>query len=73
MPEASRQYSILHRFSRGDSRLLEVYRNTVDAIGEGRAVTPASEWLVDNYHLVERHIREIHRICRRDITGSCRS
>src|SRR6185312_13868679 len=25
----------------------------------GRAITPAAEWLVDNYHLVEREIREI--------------
>ena len=29
------------------------------AIDEGRAITPAAEWLVDNYYLVERQIREI--------------
>ena len=29
------------------------------AIGESRAITPAAEWLVDNYHLVEKQIREI--------------
>ncbi|WP_373505684.1 GH36-type glycosyl hydrolase domain-containing protein [Aestuariivirga sp.] len=39
---------------------MDAYRNTVVAISEGRAITPASEWLVDNYHLVERYIREIH-------------
>ena len=26
---------------------------------EGHAITPAAEWLIDNYHLVERQIREI--------------
>ena len=40
--------------------LLEAYHKTVAAIEAGRTITPASEWLVDNYHLVERHIREIH-------------
>ncbi len=28
-------------------------------MGEGRAITPAAEWLLDNYHLVEAQIREI--------------
>ena len=29
------------------------------AADEGRAITPAAEWLIDNYHLVEKQIREI--------------
>src|SRR5206468_902124 len=29
------------------------------AVGEGRGITPAAEWLLDNYHLVEQQIREI--------------
>ena len=39
--------------------LLAAYLSTVRAINDGRAITPASEWLVDNYHLVEKQIREI--------------
>ncbi len=39
--------------------LLDAYRNTAKAIDEGRAITPAAEWLIDNYHLVEKQIREI--------------
>ncbi len=39
--------------------LLNAYRFAVRAINEGRAITPATEWLVDNYHLVERQIHEI--------------
>ena len=39
--------------------LLAAYLSTVSAINDGRAITPASEWLVDNYHLVEKQIHEI--------------
>ena len=39
--------------------LLEAYRSAVKAIDEGRPITPASEWLVDNYHLVEKQIHTI--------------
>src|SRR5690348_10983873 len=36
--------------------LLNAYRVNAKAIDEGRAITPAAEWLVDNYYLVERQI-----------------
>ncbi len=39
--------------------LLSAYRSIVKAIDDGRAITPAAEWLIDNYHLVERQIRQI--------------
>ena len=39
--------------------LLEVYRGTAAAIREERTITPAAEWLVDNFHVVEEQIREI--------------
>ena len=39
--------------------LLPAYRSIVAAIDEGRAITPASEWLIDNYHLVEKQLRQI--------------
>ncbi len=39
--------------------LLEAYRAIVEAINEGRPITPAAEWLIDNYHLVEKQIREL--------------
>ena len=39
--------------------LLSAYRSIVAAIDEGRAITPASEWLIDNYHLVEKQVRQI--------------
>ena len=40
--------------------LLESYRVTAQAIREERVITPAAEWLVDNYHIVDEQLREIH-------------
>ena len=39
--------------------LLSAYRSIVKAIEDGRQITPAGEWLIDNFHLVERLIRQI--------------
>jgi cyclic beta-1,2-glucan synthetase len=39
--------------------LLEYYRATASAIQQGSAITPASEWLVDNFYIVEEQLREI--------------
>ncbi|MBI3782117.1 MAG: hypothetical protein HY270_01825 [Deltaproteobacteria bacterium] len=39
--------------------LLASYRAIGAAIREERAITPAAEWLVDNFHIVEEQIREI--------------
>jgi len=39
--------------------LLEAYRTIAATIREERAITPAAEWLVDNFHIVEEQLREI--------------
>ncbi len=51
--------SLAARLRDNESVLLEAYRAIANAVGEGRAITPAAEWLLDNYHLVEEQIREI--------------
>ena len=48
------------RLADNRSVLLQAYRSAVKAINEGRPITPAAEWLVDNYHLVEKQIHQIH-------------
>ena len=50
---------LARRLAGNGAVLLECYRSIVKAINEGRAITPAAEWLVDNFHLVEKQIREI--------------
>ena len=39
--------------------LLDAYRSITREVAKGRAITPAAEWLIDNYHLVEKQIHEI--------------
>ena len=51
--------SLAIRLRDNEAVLLEAYRTIGSAAGEGRAVTPAAEWLLDNYHLVEEQISEI--------------
>ncbi|MEO6208398.1 MAG: glucoamylase family protein, partial [Candidatus Limnocylindrales bacterium] len=39
--------------------LLASYRVLARAIKDERAITPAAEWLVDNFHIVDEQVREI--------------
>ncbi|HEY9685369.1 MAG TPA: glucoamylase family protein [Coleofasciculaceae cyanobacterium] len=52
--------SLVNRLKDNGSVLLDAYREIATAIDKGRAITPAAEWLLDNYHIVEEQIREIH-------------
>ena len=45
-----------------NGRLFEAaYKSLVEAIRNGRPISPAAEWLVDNYHIVEEQLREIRQ------------
>jgi cyclic beta-1,2-glucan synthetase len=56
-----------HRRGRGlaarlrdnDRALLAAYRAIAAAIREERVITPAAEWLVDNFHIAEAQIRQV--------------
>ena len=39
--------------------LLDSYRTIARAIRDEHAITPAAEWLVDNFHIVDEQLREI--------------
>jgi cyclic beta-1,2-glucan synthetase len=58
-PKATRGHKLAVRLADNGTVLLHAYRSIARAIDERRAITPAAEWLVDNYYLVERQIREI--------------
>src|SRR5258708_2892791 len=51
--------SLAVRLRDNEAVLLEAYHAIGSTAGEGRAMTPAAEWLLDNYHVVEEQIREI--------------
>jgi len=40
--------------------LLDYYRDIARAIQREQAITPAAQWLVDNFFVVEEQLREIH-------------
>ena len=50
----------LERRLRDNERALRrAYHATIAALREERAVTPAADWLIDNFHVVEEQVREI--------------
>jgi cyclic beta-1,2-glucan synthetase len=50
--------SIIDRLSENADALLEAYQDICAAVADGKIVTPAAEWLIDNYHLVEEQVRQ---------------
>lgn len=40
--------------------LLAAYRTCAEALQAGQVISPAAEWLLDNFHLVEQQLRQIH-------------
>ena len=56
---ATRGLPLAGRLTENGAILLSSYRSIVKAIDDGRQITPAGEWLIDNFHLVERQIRQI--------------
>ncbi len=40
--------------------LLRAYRTCAQVVQEGQAIAPAADWLLDNFHLVEQQLRQIH-------------
>ncbi|MEO8430492.1 MAG: glucoamylase family protein [Acidobacteriota bacterium] len=50
---------LLPRLSENGRVLLEGYRTIAGAVRDASAISPAAEWLVDNFHIVEDQLREI--------------
>ena len=56
---AGRGRRLLPRVEDNARVLRASYRVIANAIREERAITPAAEWLVDNFHVVDEQLREI--------------
>ena len=48
---------LLPRLAANGDVLAQAYSSITEALNAGRGITPAGEWLLDNYHLIEEHIR----------------
>ena len=67
---AATQAVIRRRFVRPDhlrrlegdvERLREAYRLIAEDVHEGRPISPAAEWVLDNFHLIEAEARNVQR------------
>ena len=58
-PRALRVPSLTHRLRDNIRVLLGTYRASASELQRGQTVTPAAEWLLDNFHLVELQLRQI--------------
>jgi cyclic beta-1,2-glucan synthetase len=50
---------LLPRLEDNGTVLDNAYRSLADAVRNEHAISPAAEWLVDNFHIVEEQLREI--------------
>ena len=61
-----RGHAVAPRVAENGRVLLESYRVLARAIKDERSITPAAEWLVDNFHIVDEQLREIRDDLPRD-------
>ncbi len=76
--------SVFPRFDENARLLRQAYRALAADVHRGEFVTPAGEWLLDNYHLVDSEIRvvrrnlprsyyrELPKLAARDLAGNAR-
>ena len=50
---------LLPRLEENAEILVAAYKDLTDVIRRDRAISPAAEWLVDNFHIVEEQLREV--------------
>src|SRR6187399_2825573 len=50
---------LLPRLEENSRKLIAAYKELAESIRQERTISPAAEWLVDNFHIVEEQVREI--------------
>src|SRR5690242_15202417 len=56
-PQRGRQ--LLRQFEENGRQLTVAYRTLAAAVFLGQGISPAAEWLIDNFHVVEEQLRQI--------------
>jgi len=56
-----RGHALALRLADNAAALLDAYKSMARTVDEGRAITPAADWLIDNYYIIERQVGEIRR------------
>lgn len=57
--KARRASLLLPRLEENGRRLIAAYNQLAETIRSVHVISPAAEWLVDNFHIVEEQVREI--------------
>jgi len=57
--QPQRVASLTRRVRDNADVLLDTFRSSAQAVQAGETITPAAEWLLDNFHLVEQQLRQI--------------
>ncbi len=52
-------YSLAERLKDNKKILLDCYHTIGKAVSEKQPITPAAEWLIDNFHIIEGQLRDI--------------
>ena len=73
LAEPSRGRRLLPRLEENGRRLVSAYRTLVNAMRNERTTSPAAEWLVDNFHIVEEQLHAVREDLPKGITTNCRS
>jgi cyclic beta-1,2-glucan synthetase len=60
-PRDRGQDRLLPRLAENETVLRQTYELVTHALRRGRRITPAAEWFLDNYHLIEEQIRAARR------------
>jgi cyclic beta-1,2-glucan synthetase len=57
----TRRKRIARRLDENAAALLSAYETICESVAAGKSITPAAEWLIDNFHVVEDQIRQIRQ------------
>lgn len=52
-------YNLSERLKHNKKILFENYALTNEAVNQKQAITPAAEWLIDNFHIIEEQLKDI--------------
>jgi len=55
------KFEFFTRHAENEKEILRVYRAAAQDVDAGASITPAAEWLLDNYYIVEEAIQEVRR------------
>ncbi|MGV1008248.1 MAG: GH36-type glycosyl hydrolase domain-containing protein [Dermatophilaceae bacterium] len=58
--------SLLERLEEDETALAAAYDAILDDVHNKRGITPAAEWIIDNFHVVETQVRQIRQDLPRD-------